>query len=115
PADRGRLVSVLRALRWAAALGLAASGAVLPACRRDAAPRVEPVRVRAGIDHAAWDRLLSTYVDEAGLVDYAAWKASAADRRALSDYLARLAAVPEPPAQGSDLAASLINGYNASV
>jgi len=78
-----------------------------------AAPTPGPVPVPAGIDHAEWTRLLRVYVDERGLVDYAAWKASALDREALRAYLARLAAPPERPAQGQEAAATFINAYNA--
>jgi len=71
-----------------------------------------PVDVPAGVEHAAWDRLLRKYVDGRGLVDYAAWKASAEDRASLAAYLARFAAAGEP-ARGAERAASLINAYNA--
>lgn len=66
------------------------------------------------IDHSAWDALLRKYVDPAGMVDYAAWKASAADQRALDDYLRHLSAASFPP--GSSREAQLafwINAYNA--
>ncbi len=76
------------------------------------APRYARVEVAAGIDHGPWDRLLRKYVDERGLVDYAAWKASAADREELSAYLARMASAGEP-ARGNARAAALINAYNA--
>lgn len=95
-------------------LGLAARLVVLfPVACSGPAGTAEPVQVRSGIDHAEWDRLLRTYVDERGLVDYGAWKASPPDRRALEAYLARLAAEPTPAAQEDDRAASLINAYNA--
>ena len=71
------------------------------------------VSVRAGIDAAMWGRLLQKYVEERGLVDYGAWKASAADRESLRGFLRELAAPGEPPARGNELAASLINAYNA--
>jgi hypothetical protein len=71
------------------------------------------VQVRAGIDHSEWSRLLAKYVDERGLVDYARWKTTPADLEALRAYLARIAAPPKPAASGNDLAASLINAYNA--
>ncbi|MGH7963662.1 MAG: DUF547 domain-containing protein [Candidatus Binatia bacterium] len=73
----------------------------------------KPVAVRAGIDHSQWERLLQQYVDPYGLVNYQAWKASAADLEALSGYLQQFAAEPSAPAQGSEQAASLINAYNA--
>jgi hypothetical protein len=71
------------------------------------------VDVRAGIDHGGWSRLLRSYVDDRGLVDYGTWKASRAGRDALRAYLALLAAAPEPAAAGADRAAALINAYNA--
>lgn len=80
----------------------------------DAGKKGEPVALRANIEHAAWGQLLARYVDEKGLVNYAAWKASSSDRAALVRYLGALAAPPNPPARGEDLAASLINAYNAS-
>jgi uncharacterized protein DUF547 len=94
---------------------LAGALALLCGCQNEPAGLARRVSVAAGIDHAAWDRLLKTYVDERGLVDYGALKAASADRRALAEYLERLAAPAEPPAQGADLAASLVNGYNATV
>jgi Protein of unknown function, DUF547 len=81
----------------------------------DSARAEKPVRVsvRAGIDHQSWNLLVGKYVDAAGLVDYAAWKASAADREALREYVGALAAPAEPAASGDERSASLINAYNA--
>jgi hypothetical protein len=70
--------------------------------------------VTVGIDHSEWSQLLAKYVDERGRVDYARWKAIPADLAALKTYLARIAAPPQPAAAGNDLAASLINAYNAA-
>lgn len=66
------------------------------------------------VDHSAWDRLLQKYVDKEGMVDYAAWKASDADRAALKDYLATLSAA-DPTAETSKAGkfAFWINAYNA--
>jgi hypothetical protein len=83
------------------------------ACREEPPPPPAPVEVQAGLDHAEWSRLLRTYVDERGRVDYTSWKASADDREALRDYLSRLAVPADPPANGDDRAATLINAYNA--
>lgn len=96
----------------ARALGLALLTAVLAAsCRVD-----EPaVAIAADLDHSRWDRLLAKYVDDRGQVDYARWKADAADRLTLADYLARIAAPARDLAEGNDAAASLINAYNALV
>ena len=80
--------------------------------RGDSPGKFVPVDAPAGIDHAPWNRLLGKYVDDRGLVDYAAWKASKEDREALATYLARFAPVSEP-ARGNERAASLINAYNA--
>ena len=72
-----------------------------------------PVTFPAGARHDAWDALLKKYVNERGLVAYEKWKASDADRKALTDYLGQFAAAPAKPAAGNDLAASAINAYNA--
>ena len=66
------------------------------------------------IDHATYDKLLQTYVDERGNVNYAAWQASAADRRALDAYLRSLSSV-DTSARSSRSArlAYWINAYNA--
>lgn len=69
--------------------------------------------IPADIDHSEYDRLLKKYVDDRGLVDYRAWKDNETDLNALKDYLAQYAPQPDKPAQGDDLTASLINGYNA--
>jgi hypothetical protein len=96
---------------------LAAALAALAAARCAGVPEKESVRrveVTAGIDHSDWSRLLAKYVDERGRVDYAHWKATSRDLAALRTYLARIAARPSPAATGHDLAASLINAYNAA-
>lgn len=66
------------------------------------------------IDHSAWDTLLKRYVDASGMVDYAAWKASAADQQLLDKYLAHLsqASVSQNSSRESRLA-YWINAYNA--
>jgi hypothetical protein len=95
---------------------LAAAVAVLAAARCAGVPEKEAVRrveVTAGIDHSEWSRLLAKYVDDRGLLDYQRWKATSADFTALRKYLTRIAARPSPAATGHDLAASLINAYNA--
>jgi hypothetical protein len=73
-------------------------------------PRLSPER----IDHAPLADLLDRYVDGQGLVAYRHWRDSAADRRALEQYLeslgqADLAAPADRPAQLS----FWINAYNA--
>ncbi|MEO8431213.1 MAG: DUF547 domain-containing protein [Acidobacteriota bacterium] len=72
------------------------------------------IEVPSGIDHSAWTRLLQTYVDGRGLVDYAKWKASEPDRKALRDYLAQFAPpAGARPAERNEKGASLANAYNA--
>ncbi len=73
------------------------------------------VRVRAGVDHSSYDRLLKKYVNEQGLVNYGAWKQNGADIAVLNDYLKQLAGAPEPAAKGNERVATLVNAYNAIV
>lgn len=75
----------------------------------------ENVGVSAGVNHDDYDRLLKTYVNEQGLVNYGAWKQNAADIAALDEYLKRFAANVTELAVGNEKAASLVNGYNAFV
>jgi hypothetical protein len=89
------------------------TAACLSSCRGSREATVAPVAIHAGIDHSVWERLLQNHVNERGLVSYAAWKANPEDLRALREYLERLAAPADPPAQGDEQAASLINAYNA--
>jgi hypothetical protein len=66
------------------------------------------------IDHAAWSALLKKYVDEHGYVDYAAWKASIDDQRALDAYLEQLASATFPAGiSKNQQLAFWINAYNA--
>ena len=66
------------------------------------------------VDHSTWDRLLKKYVDQDGMVDYAAWKASETDRAALKQYLAALSqAAPEAKTTKEGKLAFWINAYNA--
>lgn len=69
--------------------------------------------VPAGIDHDPLDTLLQKYVDKQGLVDYAGWKASDADTRALQSYLKQFASSTAAPADDDEKIAALINAYNA--
>jgi hypothetical protein len=75
----------------------------------------ENAEVRPGIDHAEFDRLLKKYVNEQGLVNYAAWKQNAADLSALDHYLQQFAGKIDNAALGNEKAASLVNAYNALV
>ncbi len=66
------------------------------------------------IDHSAWDHLLKKYVDDDGLVNYTAWKASRDDTRALKEYLATLGhGDPEAATTKEGRLAYWINAYNA--
>lgn len=66
------------------------------------------------IDHSAYDRLLKKHVDEDGYADYAAWKNSASDRRALQQYLVHLSrASRRKQASREARLAFWINAYNA--
>lgn len=66
------------------------------------------------IDHSPWTALLQKYVNEAGNVNYTAWKASAADSQALDDYLAHLSHGSFSPAPTkAEQLAFWINAYNA--
>lgn len=75
----------------------------------------ENVDVRAGVNHEEFDRLLKKYVNEQGLVNYAAWKQNAADLSALDEYVKQFGAKIDSPAEGNEKAASLANAYNAFV
>lgn len=71
------------------------------------------IRIPGGIDHTDFDRLLKTYVDDQGLVDYERWKNSPEDLAALDSYLSAYAPKPETEAAGNERWAGLINAYNA--
>ncbi len=66
------------------------------------------------IDHSGWDRLLKKYVNGRGQVNYWAWHESAADGRALDDYLRVLSTASRTkPASRQSQIAFWINAYNA--
>lgn len=66
------------------------------------------------VDHSSFSELLGKYVDGDGFVNYRAWKATAADRRALQQYLLHLSQVnPSLPAPREAQLAFWINAYNA--
>lgn len=68
----------------------------------------------AAVDHSSFDALLQKYVDDKGMVAYAKWRASAADVRALDDYLAVLGCVDLTKAAAKEgQLAFWINAYNA--
>uniref|UniRef100_A0A7C2JXT8 DUF547 domain-containing protein n=1 Tax=Schlesneria paludicola TaxID=360056 RepID=A0A7C2JXT8_9PLAN len=66
------------------------------------------------IDHSPFDALLHKYVDQDGFVNYAEWRRSATDRKALQDYLSSLsrASVSQKASREAQLA-FWINAYNA--
>ncbi|MDQ6630991.1 MAG: DUF547 domain-containing protein [Verrucomicrobiota bacterium] len=72
------------------------------------------VQVPKNIAHSSFDQLLKKYVNEKGLVNYTAWKASTNDMAALRQYTENFSA-REPVATGPERIASLINAYNAFV
>ena len=66
------------------------------------------------IDHSGLDRLLARYVDQRGMVDYAGWKKSRQDLRALEDYLKSIGCVDlRKSASRQAKLAFWINAYNA--
>ncbi len=73
-------------------------------------PGLMPMR-EGHVNHATWERLLSTYVDDRGLVRYAAWKREA--ERDLDDYLYTMRSVPVDSLVRSEALAYWINVYNA--
>lgn len=83
-------------------LGAAAAG--LPA---------ERIPVPRGIDHTDYTRLLATYVDSRGLVDYAGWKDHDGDLASLDRYLAQFVLTDRAEAEGDERTAALVNAYNA--
>ena len=66
----------------------------------------------AAVDHTAWDALLKRYVSEAGLVDYAAWRA---DRAGIDAYVASLSKADVTLGSQAEQLAFWINAYNACV
>lgn len=55
--------------------------------------------VPANVDVSPWDRLLKTYVNELGLVNYQAWKSNPADLKALDAFVSHFDDAPEKAAQ----------------
>ncbi len=82
---------------------------------RAAEPPPAQVSVPRGVNHEKFDAMLKKYVNEQGLVNYAAWKGNADDVAALNAYLKEFAPKPEKPAEGNERAAALANAYNAGV
>lgn len=93
-------------------LPLAANGGAKVNVGKDvpAADRVSIDR----ISHAGLNKLLAKYVNDDGNVNYTAWKASAADHRALHVYLQHLSSADRSkPATRAARLAFWINAYNA--
>ena len=65
------------------------------------------------IDHSLWDRLLRTFVDSKGLVNYSAWHSSSEAQAALDTYIAQLSAAKLQTGTREDQLAFFINAYNA--
>ncbi|QDS94516.1 hypothetical protein FF011L_32950 [Roseimaritima multifibrata] len=66
------------------------------------------------IDPGQWDVLLKRYVDQNGNVNYAKWKQTPADVRALEQFLSYLStANPKARASQTEKVAFWINAYNA--
>lgn len=78
-------------------------------------PPPAQVNVPRGINHEKFDTLLKKYVNEQGLVNYAAWKGNTEDMATLNAYLKEFASKPEKPAEGNERAAALANAYNVGV
>ncbi len=82
-----------------------AVGAIVPPAQRIPVER---------INHSAWTALLAKHVDDRGMVNYAAWKASAADQKALDEYLVHLSAASFGRAASREAQRAFwINTYNA--
>ncbi len=80
-------------------------GGEVPVARRVAVSQIE---------HSDWNGLLQKYVDTSGMVDYAAWKQSAADQHMLDAYLGHLSSARiDGAASREALLAFWINAYNA--
>jgi len=102
------------------ALVLFVGAAAVPLCRagdKVAVGRTWPADQQISvdqIDHRAWNTLLAKYVDDQGLVNYEAWKASQTDVTALDSYLQSLSrADPQRQAAREAKLAFWINAYNA--
>ena len=96
----------------------AVAALVTPSQAADRLDRFRNARAgRGAVDHAAFDRLLGQYVrvggDGLNRVDYAAWKASAPELRALSAYVAALEAVDPAGLSRPEQFAFWVNLYNA--
>jgi hypothetical protein len=118
-----RLTSMLSRRRWLVLLAIGITALIVGVSAtslagtkvivgRQAAPRD---RVSMDdVSHGAWDELLKKYVDDHGLVDYAAWKRATADVRKLDEYLATLSRADLARQASRKARLSFwINAYNA--
>jgi len=95
-------------------LGIASLGAAGQKVVVGAAVAPEQRQPIDQVDHREWTRLLQSYVDGQGRVDYAAWKKNSVDQRALDAYLKTLSRAD----RGQEVSrqaklAYWINAYNA--
>ena len=78
-----------------------------------AATAAAPVPEQAAPLHAAFDRLLGTYVRD-GSVDYAAWSRHAGDKAALGQYVEQLTSLDPAGWPAADALAYWVNLYNGA-
>lgn len=97
----------------AAFTGLRNSGSADQMTVGKAVPAAQQVSMDQ-IDHSDWNTLLQKYVNDAGQINYKAWKASEADSAALDAYLNNLStASTSTEATAQSQLAFWINAYNA--
>ncbi|MHC4549462.1 MAG: DUF547 domain-containing protein [Planctomycetota bacterium] len=112
------MTSIAIPLCAAGALGLVGWLRLRPVSLRPQGPA--PALPPTGFPHDRFERLLGTFVDGRGRVDYARWHDDAESRRELDLYLAAIAAcgpatAPERFPAEEDRLAYWLNAYNAFV
>ena len=107
--DMIRLISILAVLLIAAPASAAPKSELWPRWQAH-----DPAATQA-VDHTPWDRLLKAYlvIGEDGINRFAYGQVSNADRQALEDYVAALAATPVSSLARPEQMAYWINLYNA--
>lgn len=95
-----------------------AIGVVLPSCSfaADVVLGISAPAKRTSmkdLDHSPYDQLLKKYVDDRGMVDYRAWKASTSAQKQLDSYIDSLSRSTPAKASKNDQLAFWINAYNA--
>ncbi len=108
---RAALRAAMVAAMVAGVAGVASPASAGPIVVGTGAPPSWTPVVNGAVDHARWDSLLARYVDERGLVRYAAWKEEALP--ALDEYLNGMAMVSAAPLARPEQLAYWINVYNA--